>query len=226
MRRLEPASLKWLASLAVIGVLALAGPSVLAEDEKAEQKKSPESGEAKSEAAPEPAPPLRVEQGRVMTNREAAVTKPAPKKKIEIEEGQVITNEMLEKIFGPPDETATADSPPAPGATPAAGQPTPDPLQVMRESQMRQGERQRLTAEAEQELAAAKAKLANLEVQLLAARNPYAKRPDLSDEEKKKRAEGGETAAQRFERTQKMVDEAKAEVQAAEAKLAKVRSGS
>lgn len=224
MRRLETPSFKWLASVAVMGVLALAGPSALAEDEKAEQKKPPESAEAKSEAAPDPAPPLRVEEGRVMTNREAAVTKPAPKKKIAIEEGQVITNEMLEKIFGPSDESATAD--PAPGATSADGKPAPDPLQVMREGQMRQGERQRLTAEAERELESAKTKLANLEVQLLAARNPYAKRPDLSAEEKKQRADSGETAAQRFERTQKMADEARAEVKAAEEKLARIRSGS
>ena len=210
-------SFQWLAALAIVGLLILTGPSVLAEEEKAEEEKAPESGETETEAAKV----LRVEQGRVLTNRDAGKPEPAPKK-ISIDEGQVITNELLEKIFGPSDEAATAD----PAQAPAQGQPAPDPLQVMRQGQMRQAERQRLTEEAQRELDGAKTKLANLEVQLLAARNPFSKRPVLSDDEKRTRETSGEAAAERAERSRTMVDEARAEVQAAEAKLARVRSGS
>ena len=80
-------------------------------------------------------------------------------------------------------------------------------------------------AEAQAELDAAEAKLANLEKQLLATVNPFSARPQLSDEEKELRRTSGETALERRERTKQLADEARAEVQAARTKLDQARRG-
>jgi hypothetical protein len=79
-------------------------------------------------------------------------------------------------------------------------------------------------AEAESKLAAAREKLKNLETQLLATRNPFSARPQLSEEEREQRMTSGETAAERNKRTQELVDEARAKVAEAEAELARARS--
>jgi hypothetical protein len=223
MNRPTIPALRWLPGLAVVLSLALIGPASPAEEEEQDTSREAPAAE-QGEVAP--APELRIEQGRLMTNRGGAATAPGPqrtKAKLELRDGMVITNDVLERLVGPaPDATAGEAATEPPPEQSAA----PDPLKVMQNEMAMEGQRRRMISEAEREVEAAKTKLANLEVQLLAARNPFSKRPQLSDEEKERRRTSGETAAERYERTQRLVDEARAEVAAAEEKLAQLRSGS
>lgn len=146
---------------------------------------------------------------------------------------KVFTNKDLERMFGgESEETAesSADTPTAETAraAPEPGKPTQpqiDPLAQMKQEQAARAQRQQLVVQAEADLEAARAKLENLEVQLLASRNPFSARPQLSDEEKEIRATSGETAAERNKRTQHLVDQAREEVAAAEKALAEAKAG-
>jgi hypothetical protein len=133
----------------------------------------------------------------------------------------VITNDDLTRMFGASEtrEPATPSGPGDPAAQPAD---LPDPLAMIEQEKKAQAERESEVAQAKSELAAARQKLANLEKQLLATRNPFSARPKLSEEEQERRAAQQETAAERNERTQKLVEEARAEVAEAEANLARV----
>lgn len=91
--------------------------------------------------------------------------------------------------------------------------------------QARRQERQARIAEAEAEVVEARAKLSNLEIQLLATRNPFSRRPVLSEKEIEYRATSGETALERFERTKLLVEDARAELSSAERALARVERG-
>lgn len=219
---------RWLQGLALALVLGLAAPAI-AEETDTEPEEKPataEQTEADEAVEPDPAAALRVEQGRVMTNRDTGAPAP-PTRKVKLQEGMVITNDLLERIVGPPLEAPTEDATTTDG--PAAERPTAtpaDPMQTLVDEQAAAAAHQRRIAEAEGELEAAKTKLANLEVQLLAARNPFSKRPNLSDEEKERRRTSGETAAQLYERTKEETETARAEVKAAEDNLAQLRGGS
>ncbi len=144
------------------------------------------------------------------------------------DEVKVYTNADLEKYKTEEPEAEET----APAAKPAAGTKeadakTPgeaaDPLQWLQQRKAAQQEQAKALAEAEAAVTAAKTKLANLERQLLATRNPFSARPELSEEEKAKRAEGGETAV--HERTKEMVEKAREELRKAEAELARLRAG-
>lgn len=160
-----------------------------------------------------------------------ATGKPAPKD----DDVKIYTNEDLKKMFNivaledretPPGETPQ----PAPVAetaqpTTTDGSPAPvDALTRMRQRQAAKAEHRKAIAAAQSAVNSARLKLANLERQLLAARNPFSARPELTDEERAKRQEGGETAAQRYERTEMMVAAAREEIRAAEAELARLRA--
>lgn len=99
-----------------------------------------------------------------------------------------------------------------------------DPLTWLQQRQSAQREHRAALSEAQAAVKAAAEHLANLERQLLAARNPFSARPRLSDEEKTTRRDGGETAAQRYERTKELVEKARVEIRAAEAELARLRA--
>jgi hypothetical protein len=144
--------------------------------------------------------------------------------------GLSYTNEDLSRMFG-----ASADESKPGGAEPRAsgsgsgtgsdsGIALPDPLTAMQEEKDASAAREQRIAEAESALAAAEAKLKSLEVQLLATRNPFSARPQLSEEEQAERVMSDETAAQRNARTQKMVDDARLEVTAAQAALSQARA--
>jgi hypothetical protein len=224
----------WMLALALACVLFV--PVAVAEE--AEEAKEAEASKGDDEAAEktleETAAELRVEEGRTMTNRNAGTMTMggAKPKKVDIPKGEVFTNALLDKLFGASEEGENAAA--APG-TPTPGTPTPatpgsdaapaDPLQVMQDGIAERNQQQRMIADAQNELDAATAKLAKLEVQLLATGNPFSARPDLSDEEKEYRANSGESAEDRRNRTVTMVDEAKAEVKAAEDKLSALRAG-
>jgi hypothetical protein len=154
----------------------------------------------------------------------------APKKDGE----RVYTNADLEKMFGvivelsreeaanetetaPVDSEASAEE----AAKPAKGS---DSLKWLRQRQEAQRAHSVALAEAEAALNAARENLSKVERQQLAARNPFSARPDLSEEEKERRREGGETAAQRFERTTQLLEQAREQVRAAEAVLARLRA--
>ena len=141
----------------------------------------------------------------------------------EAPKAKVYTNDDLSRMYGASEEPAATDS--GATATPGTARPAdmPDPLALMEQQQKDQAAKQKEIAEAEAALSAAQARLKNLEVQLLATRNPFSARPELSEEEQEIRAEGGESAAERAERTQKLVDEAKEAVAKAESDLRRVR---
>jgi hypothetical protein len=146
---------------------------------------------------------------------------------------RVFTNKDLERMFGDESQETSESSADTPSAETAQAapeprkstQPTVDPLAQMKQEQAARAQRQQLVAQAEADLEAARAKLENLEVQLLASRNPFSARPQLSDEEKELRATSGETAAERNKRTQLLVDQAREEVAAAEKALAEAKAG-
>jgi hypothetical protein len=146
---------------------------------------------------------------------------------------RVFTNKDLERMFGDESQETSESSADTPSAETAQAapeprkstQPTVDPLAQMKQEQAARAQRQQLVAQAEADLEAARAKLENLEVQLLASRNPFSARPQLSDEEKELRATSGETAAERNKRTQLLVDQAREEVAAAEKTLAEAKAG-
>ena len=118
------------------------------------------------------------------------------------------TNRDLERMFG---------APAAPATTPTSSD-GDDSLNWLEEQRTARAERVANIVEAEAEVAAARKSLKNLEVQLLATRNPFSARPKLSEEEVEYRVQG-EGAAARNRRTQVLVDEARQELKEAEARL-------
>jgi len=148
---------------------------------------------------------------------------------------KVYTNADLAKMFPvvaeedrekPATETKTAEGTPAETDTPAApdAPAEPDPLTWLNQRQQAQREHQVAIERAQSALTTARSNLANLERQAMAARNPYSARPQLPDEEIEKRRQGGETAAQRNERTQGLVEKAREAVRAAEAEIARLQT--
>ncbi len=144
--------------------------------------------------------------------------------------GKVYTNADLEKLV---DSVGEEDREPPPAGTagaPAEGSKKPDPksdtdpLTWLQQRQSAQREHRKAVSEAQAAVNAARERLVNLERQLLAARNPFSARPQLSEEEKATRREGGETAAERHERTKELVENARTEIRAAEAELARLRA--
>ena len=137
---------------------------------------------------------------------------------------KVYTNEDLSRKYGSTD--ASQETPAAPARPPASGRPQnmPDPLELMEQQKASQAERGERIEAAEGALASAQQKLKNLEVQSLAASNPFSARPELSAEEQETRLTSGETAEERKARTVKMVAEAREEVAKAEADLANARA--
>lgn len=140
------------------------------------------------------------------------------------------TNSDLEKMFGivaeadresSAKESADADPKSSEATTKKADE---DPLVWLKKRQEAAAARSVELAEAEKQVADARQRLADLERQKMAVRNPYAARPQLSEEEEKRRREGGESASARFERTEALVKAAREELRAAEAKLAQLRS--
>ncbi len=189
--------------------LALAAPA-MAEGDKQEPRpaKEPEKSEAK--AAPQ----------KAEAQKKVSVFQQASRKK-KSEDVYVFTNEDLAARARPEDEPTEEEryAPPPPDLRPKL----PDPIEYVEGQEERVVETRQMTASAQAELAAAQARLAALEKQLLATVNPFSARPQLSEEEKEIRADSGETAAQRNERTKVLVDEARQEVAAAEAKLKRIQ---
>jgi hypothetical protein len=144
---------------------------------------------------------------------------------------RVYTNADLEKMFGivaaedrEPGAVAADAADDVASTKPAQAKPTEDPLVWLKKRQEAAAARSVALAEAEKEVTDARARLAEIEKQKMAVRNPYAARPKLSEEEQQRRREAGETAGERFERTEALVRAAREEVRAAEAKLAQLRS--
>jgi len=149
-------------------------------------------------------------------------------------ESKVYTNADLARLLESvedADREKPADA--VPGAEKAAeGKTAPgqadapvDPLIWLQQRQLAEREHREAVTVAEAALAAARQRLADLQKQWMATRNPFAARPTLSDEEKAERSKSSETAAERHERTEQLVKEASAAVSAAEAELARVRAG-
>jgi hypothetical protein len=155
----------------------------------------------------------------------------------------VITNDDLKRMFGEPEETKTdapaeteaaQAAPGEPGATPAVtakesdeaaegGEPT-DPLKWMEQRKAAQADWQRQVAEAERAVEKARKRVSDLEYRLRATRIPFLARPEISEKEKEEWA--SKTAPERAELTQTQLDEARAELAAAEQELARLRTQS
>jgi len=132
---------------------------------------------------------------------------------------RVFTNAYLEELSRDAAPFATEGSP-ASDATEARSA-----LDWLFAEQARRQERQARIDEAQVEVDEAQSRLDNLEVQLLATRNPFSRRPRLSEEEIEYRATSGETALERFERTGLLVEEARAELIEAKHELDRARRG-
>lgn len=139
----------------------------------------------------------------------------------------VITDEDLLERYGKPEPAPSRASERTPANPKAAkqGDRPLTPLELMEQQKAQAADKQQRVHTAEQELAAAKATLANLEKQLLATTNPYAARPELSEEERKVRQESQETANDRHQRTKLEVTKARQKVEEAQQKLADARAG-
>ena len=142
---------------------------------------------------------------------------------------KIYTNADLEKMFNivaEEDREQPAGKPPtvAKGSETTEPKKAPDPLTWLRQRQDAQRKHAKAVSDAQAALTAATQQVANLERQLLAARNPFSARPALSDDEKAKRQEGGESAGKRYERTQELVEKAREAVRAAESELARLRA--
>ena len=185
-----------------------------------------EKGEASKDSKKETKESALVKASREIQSKKTGTAKTYSNEDLEGKQptAKVYTNDDLSRRYG------ASEAPEAPAATPegsrAPGTPqnAPDPLALMEQEKKAQAAREDEVAQAESALAAAQAKLANLEKQLLATRNPFSARPQLSEEEQKSRATSEETAAERNARTQKLVEEAKVEVAEAEAHLSRARS--
>jgi len=152
---------------------------------------------------------------KTYSNEDLAESQPAAK---------VYTNDDLTRKYGASDEPEATTTAPAGSTAPRVPQNAPDPLALMEQQQKSQTDRDANIAAAESALAMAQQKLKSLEVQLLAASNPFSARPKLSEEEQEARVTSGEGAAERQKRTQKMVEDARAEVADAEANLSRARA--
>ena len=136
------------------------------------------------------------------------------------------TNEDLTRMFGASETTSAGQTsrPSGSAAQPGSGGEEYDPLAAMEKGQQDRAARQKRIDEADSAVASAEARLKRLEVALLATVNPFSARPDVSQEEKAKRATSGESAMERNARVQKEVEEARVAVAEAEAALAQARA--
>ncbi len=137
-------------------------------------------------------------------------------------EAIIFTNESLDKVAPVPGRAAASAPPVTDGQT--AMTPAEDPLVWMQRKKERAIERRAMIQTIEREVASARAKLDNLTKQLVATTNPFAPRPKLSEEERELRATANESALERRNRTQALVDAARKELAAAEARLVRVTS--
>ena len=104
------------------------------------------------------------------------------------------------------------------------GSPT-SPLEQLQRQRTREAEKLQRISAAEKAVADAEAGLARLEKRLTATRNPFAARVELTEEEKKAQQEWGETASERYLRTELEVKKARGKVQDARKALAEARAG-
>jgi hypothetical protein len=239
-------------TFALAALVALGGATAIAEQpakgDRAEQAEEGKGPSAKvytnQDLPPEPSP-----DARTYTNQDLPQAEPEPAAQGGSE--QVFTNDDLARMFpepATPEPAPEATPEPAPDAGPApqgdAGEgggdgsseltaPAPpppeqpaendDPLAQIEAAQRASEARDRLIREAEAALAAAREKVEQLEVQLLAVSNPFSARPQLSEEEQEIRRTSGEDAVARRARTEQLVEEAKRDVASLETRLEELR---
>lgn len=151
------------------------------------------------------------------------------------QEAAVYTNEDLDKLFGEegsteqtaltPEEESGEEREPVMEMKVVEPQPAEkvvsDPLNLMQQQQALSEERTRIVAEAELAVANARARVKQLEQRVLALKNPYMARPEIPEEE---RADWDSLGTrERREKTEEKLIQAREELKAAEAELAKVR---
>jgi len=175
----------------------------------------------------EQAPPAKQEAAKpkpVATTAAPAKTTAVQKVPLDSSGGPVtITNDDLERMFGPsevkpPSSGTTAEGNPTGVAKgPKPGDTGYDPLKAMDDEDKQAAEQQQKITTATTALAAAEANLKNLEARLLATKNPYLPRPQLSEAEAKQR-EGMDNVA-RVDLNEKEIQDARAEIERLRAEL-------
>jgi hypothetical protein len=157
-------------------------------------------------------------------SREKAATAERKRPKAE-----VYTNDDLERLFGPaPAEVPSAAEAAAvtPIATPpatATSATTQDPLAQMEEARRATTERQQQIEEGERALTTAKERVTALEKRVLAVKNPFMARPTTPEENTEEWA--GMNNVQRLSRSEEELNQARQQLEEAEAKLRQLRSG-
>ena len=148
----------------------------------------------------------------------AGQQKPGPgKKEAAGDPAQPYTNEDLERMFGRSRSSRKAEAGSATSGLPAG---TKKDEEGLENEKAQVPTRQ----EAEQQLAAAEARVKDLERRILAVRNPLLPRPQLSTEEAE--ASKGLDNVQRLKLTQEALEAARKELQEARERLRKAGSGS
>jgi len=130
----------------------------------------------------------------------------------------VITNDLLERLYGP----AATGPAPVPAIAPA-GYDGLSPLEQLEYAKDRRVENLRQSERAARRVALAEATLKDLEARKLAVRNPYLRRPVLTEEEAA--AWEGLDNAERVRRTEAAIGRAREELEAARSELSRLRRG-
>lgn len=166
--------------------------------------------------APAPVDGPATEQAASLSPYEAAARAARERARADV---KVFTNEDLGTA--PPSE-----SPPS-APTDEAEAPAPasaDPLMWLEKQQAEEQDRAARVAEAEAAVNQARERVANLQSQVLAIKNPFAARPQLSEKERERR-EADRSTVDRLNRVQEELEQARAELAEAEAALDRARAG-
>jgi hypothetical protein len=145
-------------------------------------------------------------------------------KKEEASTPRVYTNDDLGRL--PPESPLPASTAAKKTAPPAeAGvEKAPDPVQVMENEEARKDARQLQIAEAQRAVAAAEARVRDLERRALAVKNPFLARPEIPDEDRA--AWDKMTAPERLKLTEDQLKAARDDLERAKARLDQLQSGS
>lgn len=211
-----------------LGLLLVAAPSVLRADDSEDKAPPAKQERAKeSPAKPQPTGGKRIEPHTAPAKSPFMAAARANQKPAE--SALVFDNDDLEARYGPVEEAPASPvqaeannaegKDAAKGKDAAEGKEAADPLKSMEEEQAAAKEQRERVAAAQKNLSAARQEVTRLEKQMLAIKNPFSARPDLSDEEKEARAKSAESAPELLARTQKQLDEARQKLAEAEKEL-------
>jgi hypothetical protein len=148
------------------------------------------------------------------------VTK-AAKKAATVKEGQVFTNEDLDKLFGPPPESAPAEEGAVPAPPTAESAPVPAP-KAEKKAAADPAAKQAAIEKLEKKITELRESIPALEKRALAIHNPLLAPPQPPDDDRE--SWDAADSQQRLERTQTELKDARESLEEAEAELARLRA--